>query len=139
MELICAKKDGNICVNWFVFKNLFKSVIDDTFIWDDFHDLVPFLQFKKSQKYWWRSVTFSRSWRLKPVTILKLAHLYWDFSSSFNCTNENNVAKCICKVSCKKVYPTLKANIQHFLSTKVIKYTQMEHLNVILIIIHFFH
>ena len=25
-------------------------------------------------------------------------------------------------VSCKKVYPTLKVNTQHFLSTKIIKY-----------------
>ena len=26
---------------------------------------------------------------------------------------------------CKKVYPTLKANIQHFVSTKIIKYIQI--------------
>ena len=41
-------------------------------------------------------------------------------------------------VSCKKIYPTLKVNIQHFLSTKIIKYIQYNTLmSVTLVIIHF--
>ena len=32
-------------------------------------------------------------------------------------------------MSCKKVYPTLKVYIQHFLSTKIIKYIKISHLN----------
>ena len=40
------------------------------------------------------------------------------------------------RVSCKNVYSTLKVNIQHFLSTKIIKNIQM---SVILIITSFFH
>ena len=35
----------------------------------------------------------------------------------------------IYRLSCKKVYPTLKVNIQHFLSTKLIKNKQIYHLN----------
>ena len=33
------------------------------------------------------------------------------------------------RVSCKKVYPTLKFNIQRFFSTKIIKNIQILHLN----------
>ena len=47
------------------------------------------------------------------------------------------------RVSCKKVYQTLKVNIQRFLSTKIIKNIQILHLNKYnnyqLIITSFFH
>ena len=35
------------------------------------------------------------------------------------------IHKSIYRVSCKKIYPTLKVNIQRFLSTKIIKRIQI--------------
>ena len=45
-------------------------------------DLVLFIQFKKRGKRPWRSVTFTRICRLKPVTLL-----HWCFSRLLNSTN----------------------------------------------------
>ena len=54
---------------------------------DVLHDLVPFVQFKKREKYPWRSVNFSKVTGLKPATLLKLTLLHGCFSSFLNCTN----------------------------------------------------
>ena len=47
------------------------------------HDLVPFVQFKKSEKHLWASVTF----RLPPAALLKVTLLHMCFSCFLNCTN----------------------------------------------------
>ena len=47
-------------------------------------DLVPFVQFKKREKYSWRSVTFTG---LKFATLLKVTLLHGCFSPFLNCTN----------------------------------------------------
>ena len=43
-------------------------------------DFVPFLQFKKREKHLWRSIIFSKSYRLKPATLLKVVLLRGCFS-----------------------------------------------------------
>ena len=53
-------------------------------------DLVPFAQFKKSEKHPCRSVTFS-----KVATLLKVTHLRGCFSRSLNCTNGNKSCKAL--------------------------------------------
>ena len=44
-------------------------------------DLVPFVQFEKTEKHPWRSVNFSK------VAVLKLTHLHGRFSRFLNCRN----------------------------------------------------
>ena len=56
----------------------------DSLICVPLRDLVLLGQFKKCEKYPWRSVNFSR---LKPATLLKLTLLYGCFSCFLNCTN----------------------------------------------------
>ena len=48
--------------------------------------MVPFLQFKKSEKHPWRSVTFDFL-RLQPATLLKVALLHGCFSRFFLIVN----------------------------------------------------
>ena len=49
-------------------------------------DLVPFVEFKKREKYLWRSVTL-----LKPATLLKVTLFHGCFSHFLNCTNGTNL------------------------------------------------
>ena len=50
-------------------------------------DFVPFVQFKKREKYPWRNVNFSKVTGFKPETLLKLILLHGCFSRFVNCTN----------------------------------------------------
>ena len=54
---------------------------------DALRDLVPFVQFLKSEKHPWRSVNFSKVAGFKPATLLKLTLLSGCFSRFLNCTN----------------------------------------------------
>ena len=60
------------------------------FICDALRDLVPYAQFKKREKYPWRSVTFGKvagCCRLKPATLLKITLLHGCFLPFLNRTN----------------------------------------------------
>ena len=47
-------------------------------ICDVLHDLVPVLQFKKHEKYPWRSTTFSKVAGLKPFNTSKINRIWQD-------------------------------------------------------------
>ena len=49
------------------------------FIWDVLRDLILFVQFKKREKYPWRSVTFSK-W---VYTFSKFSYFYWKYRCSW--------------------------------------------------------
>ena len=70
-------------------------------ICDAFHDLVPFVQFKKREKHPWRSVTFSKA--ANKGVLLKVTLLHGCFSRFLNCTNGTKSRK----TSIKKLYHRL--------------------------------
>ena len=67
----------NIFWEWFVAFNELSTICDVL------RDLVPFVQSKKREKHPWRNVTF----RLKPVTLLKVTLLHGCVSCFLNCKN----------------------------------------------------
>ena len=53
-------------------------------------DLIPFIQFKKHEKYPWRGVTFSK---LQASSLLKVTPFYGYFSRFVNCANGTKSCK----------------------------------------------
>ena len=65
----------------------FSTIKFSTFI--ALRDLIPFLQFKKREKYPWGCSTFSKV----PATLLKVTLLHGCFWRFLNCTNDTKSRK----------------------------------------------
>ena len=75
------------------------------YICDALRDLVPFIQFKKREKYPWRSATFIKVAGLKTATLIKVVLHHGCFSRFLNCTNGTK--------SCKKSQMKLSIKIDN--------------------------
>ena len=69
-------------------------------ICDALHDLVAFVRFKKREKHLRRSVTFSKVYRLKPATLLKVTLLHRCFSRFFKLCKCYQIAQ---RTACEQV------------------------------------
>ena len=61
----------------------YQQILQISNICDALRDLVPFVQFKKSEKHPWRSVTFSKVAVKKSATLLKVTIRHGCFSRFF--------------------------------------------------------
>ena len=76
-----------MCINLLLQHFLRKIKLAKLDICDVLRDLVPFVQFKKREKYLQRSVTFSKVAGFQPATLQKVALPPGCFSRFLNCTN----------------------------------------------------